>query len=91
MFDYNRGYADDLEASGIMNLFRITKPSYYCYQSQRDANHPKEKPMVYIANQWKKDSPLAVRVFSNCDEVELFLNGKSLGRQNQIKMQCLTI
>jgi beta-galactosidase len=81
MFDYNRGYADDLEASGIMDLFRIPKPSYYFYQSQRDANHPLGKPMIYVANQWKKDSPLEVRVFSNCDDVELFLNDKSLGIQ----------
>ena len=81
MFDYNRGYSDDLEASGIMDIFRLPKPSYYFYQSQRDATHPQGKPMVYIANQWTKDSPLDVRVFSNCDEVELFVNGKSIGKQ----------
>jgi beta-galactosidase len=37
--------------------------------------------MIYIANQWKKNSPLEVRIFGNCDEVELFLNDKSLGIQ----------
>lgn len=81
MFDYNRGYANDLEASGIMDVFRLPKPSYYFFQSQRDADHPFGKPIVHIANNWQKDSPLDIRIFSNCEEVELLLNGKSLGRQ----------
>ncbi len=81
MFDYNRGYADDLEASGIMDLFRVPKFSYYFYKSQRDADHPQGEPMVYIANYWTPKSTTNVRIFSNCDEVELFLNGRSLGTQ----------
>ncbi|MEN8857380.1 MAG: glycoside hydrolase family 2 TIM barrel-domain containing protein [Flavobacteriaceae bacterium] len=85
MFDYNRGYADDLESSGIMDIFRIPKPSYYFYQSQRDYDDPNGKPMVYIANEWKENSPLDVKIFSNCDHVELFLNGKSLGKQTPDK------
>lgn len=89
MFDYNRGYADDLETSGVADSFRVPKYSYYFYQSQRDATETLttangEKiggPMVFIATAWTAESPLAVRVFSNADEVELFRDGKSLGRQ----------
>ena len=85
MFDYNRGYADDLEASGLMSLERIAKPAYYFFRSQRDAEETSTRytggPFVRIASEWRADSPRSVRVFSNGDEVELFLNGESLGRR----------
>lgn len=80
MFDYNRGYADDLEASGIMDIFRIPKPSFYFFQSQRDAGDPFGEPMVHIANTLTGDEG-EIRIFSNCDEVELIVNGISAGRQ----------
>jgi len=85
MYDYNRGYAQDLEASGIMDIYRLPKPAFHFYKSQRDADDTIGEPMVYIANNWTESSPLDVRVFSNCDIIELFLNGESLGRQEPDK------
>lgn len=82
MYDYNRGYADDLEASGIMDIFRIPKPSFYFFQSQRDASDPFGEPMVYIANTLPAGKEGVIRIFSNCDEVELFLDGERIGRQS---------
>ncbi|WP_432380948.1 glycoside hydrolase family 2 TIM barrel-domain containing protein [Duganella sp. P38] len=84
MFDYGRGYAPDLESSGIMSIDRLPKFSYEFFRSQRSALESANwggGPMVFIASHWTRDSSPQVRVFANTDEVELFLNGKSLGRQ----------
>lgn len=85
MFDYNRGYSNDLESSGIMSIDRLPKFSYYFFRSQRDAAETSKLyscgPMVYIASYYNEKSPLNIKVFSNCDEVELLLNGTSLGKK----------
>ena len=76
MYDYNRGYAPDIESSGCMDIFRLPKFSYYFFQSQRPAA---SGPMVFIASDWTPASATDVRVFTNCDEVALKLAGRLLG------------
>ena len=82
MYDYNRGYDNSLEASGIMDIFRIPKFSYYFYKSQQD---PEEEVVLNIASYWTAGSPLDIRVFSNCEEVKLYLNEKLIAAEKSEK------
>ncbi|HEX8243449.1 MAG TPA: glycoside hydrolase family 2 TIM barrel-domain containing protein, partial [Longimicrobium sp.] len=85
MYDYNRGYAPDLESSGCMDIFRLPKYAYWFFRSQRSAGERVANAvpgaMVFIASEWTPASPTDVRVFSNCDEVELRLNGATVERR----------
>jgi beta-galactosidase len=78
MFDYNRGYAPDIESSGCMDIFRLPKFSHAFFRSQRSPDHG---PMVFVASYWTPESGPDVRVFSNCDEVALRLNGELVERR----------
>lgn len=87
MFDYNRGYAQDLESSGIMSLFRVPKYSYHFFQSQRSAKAEFGSsfydPMIFIASEWSKNSNQEVTVFSNTEKVELWLNDRLIATKHQ--------
>jgi beta-galactosidase len=63
---------------GVADMWRLPKEGYYFLQSQWT-----DSPMVHIVGHWtwpgQEGKKRQVRVYSNCDTVELFLNGRSLG------------
>ena len=82
-FDYNSAsrYAEHSVCyHGVADIFRQPKPAAYVYQSQRDPGL--HGPVVHVLHDWSEETrPNDVWVASNCDSVELFVNGTSLGRQ----------
>jgi len=79
-----RGNIPRINQKGLSDMLRRPKDVYYFYQSQWA-----EQPMVYIVSHTRKNLTgkagelKKVRVFSNCQKVELFLNGTSLGVQEK--------
>jgi beta-galactosidase len=65
---------------GILDVCGFPKNNYYYYQSWWT-----NKEVLHIFPHWnwqgKEGQPIDVWCFSNCDSVELFLNGKSVGRK----------
>lgn len=68
---------------GIVDLAGFPKDRYYLYK----AHWMPQEPMVHILPHWnfpdREGQCTPVFVYSSGDEVELFLNGKSLGRQKK--------
>lgn len=65
---------------GVIDMCGFPKDTYYFYQSQWT-----KEPMVHILPHWnwkgKEGTKIPVVAYSNCEAVELFLNGKSLGNK----------
>ena len=75
-----RGLNGYLSHHGVSSVFRLPKLAGWFYQSQR--NPETCGPMVHICNYWTATSPTTILVVSNCDEVELFKDGTSLGKKS---------
>lgn len=68
---------------GIMDTCGIPKDAYFYYKSVWC-----DEPMVHFMPHWdlkEEGENVNVRVFSNCDSVEIILNGKSLGEKTMVK------
>jgi beta-galactosidase len=65
---------------GVMDTCGFPKDNFYYYQSWW-----MDKPVLHLLPHWnwpgKEGTEIEVHALSNCEEVELFLNGRSLGRK----------
>ena len=68
---------------GFMDICGFPKDGYYAYKAAWT-----NKPVVHIFPHWnwpgKEGDSIKVHCYTNCEEVELFLNGKSIGKQKAI-------
>ncbi|HEV7924160.1 MAG TPA: beta-galactosidase GalA [Verrucomicrobiae bacterium] len=66
---------------GIMDTCGFAKDNFYYYQAWWS-----DRTVLHLLPHWnwpgKEGQHIDVRCFSNCQEVELFLNGQSLGRKS---------
>jgi beta-galactosidase len=66
--------------AGVLDTCGFEKDGYYFCQSQWT-----DKPMVHVFPHWnwkgKEGDVIPVLCYTNCDTVELFVNGKSFGAQ----------
>jgi beta-galactosidase len=67
---------------GIVDLAGFPKDRYYLYQSVWTS-----QPMVHVLPHWnwagREGQAIPVMAYTNAEEVELFVNGKSLGRKKR--------
>ncbi|MDM8159979.1 beta-galactosidase GalA [Labilibaculum sp. K2S] len=68
---------------GFLDVCGFPKDGYYAYKSAWT-----DIPTVHIFPHWnwagKEGDSIKVHCYTNCDEVELFLNGKSIGKQKAV-------
>ena len=71
--------------SGVVDAMRIPKDAFFAHQVMWSGWVDDEQPQTYIIGHWNYDkgTKKPVYVVSTGDEVELFLNGRSLGKGKQ--------
>lgn len=82
--DTNTHYrgAENYRRSGVTDAIRIEKDAFYAHQVMWDGWVDTEKDQTYIIGHWNypDNTVKPVQVVSTGEEVELFLNGNSLGK-----------
>ena len=82
--DTNTHYrgAENYRRSGVTDAMRIEKDAFYAHQVMWDGWVDTEKDQTYIIGHWNypENTVKPVQVVSTGEEVELFLNGNSLGK-----------
>ncbi len=67
--------------SGAIDLYLQKKDAFY----QNQSLWIEDRPILHLLPHWnfegREDEEILVGAYTNCDEVELFLNGESLGRK----------
>jgi beta-galactosidase len=70
-------------SSGVIDLCGFPKDGYYFYKSQWT-----NEPMVHLLPHWNwaghEGQIISVIAYTNCDTVELFLNGRSFGAKSYV-------
>ncbi len=85
-FDYNThasfGSGDRICYHGVMDIWRIPKYAAYFYQSQRDVQ---DGLTLFIARRlvpsMYEDGGDIIPIYSNCNQIEVFINDESIGKQ----------
>ena len=81
---HHRGESN-YRTSGVTDAMRIPKDAFYVHQVMWNGWVEPESAQTYIVGHWNYDKGTVkpVYVVSTADDVELFLNGKSLGKGKQ--------
>ena len=89
---HHRGESN-YRTSGVVDAMRIPKDAYFAHQVMWNGWVEPETPQTYIVGHWNSDNAQftmhnaqlkkPIYVVSTADEVELFLNGRSLGKGKQ--------